>query len=262
MNKERLYIDIGLNLICRQFEDSEEQIVTEAEENGVGVILTGSSLKSSIKSFEFCKTHEGVYFTAGVHPHDAKTFENSTRKKLLSLLLEKKCVAVGECGLDYDRMYSPKDEQLSAFECQLELAREVDKPLFLHERSAVSDFYSLIREYDFGSRQVVHCFTGDPETADRYLNLGCMIGITGWICDNRRNAELLEAVKLIPDDRLLVETDAPYLLPRLDGIKLKNPNVPSNVKYVVQKLAEVRSQDEEELRIKVLENTKRLFGID
>jgi TatD DNase family protein len=141
------------------------------------------------------------------------------------------------------------------------LAEELGLPLFLHERSAAEDFTKILSGHpEAAKRAVVHCFTGDRATVEKYLELGCMIGITGWVCDDRRNAELLDALEVIPAERLMAETDGPYLLPR--GIKgLKNPNVPENIIYVVRKLAEVKGIEEEELRKNILENTMRFFGI-
>lgn len=247
------YVDIGLNLFSSQFKGQEDEIMTRAGEAGVFVIVTGSSLKSSIKA-----AASGYPFTAGIHPHDASSWDEHTAEALEGLLKgERRPVAAGECGLDYDRMFSPKDKQLECFEEQIKLSIKYDLPLFLHERDAADDFYDMLKKYpEAAQRSVVHCFTGNAENVKRYLSLGCMIGITGWICDERRNGDLKEAVKHIPVCRLLTETDGPYLLPR--GIKgLKNPNVPGNVVWVLKKLAELKNMDEEELRLQVLDNLKK-----
>ncbi len=255
------YIDIGLNLFCSQFKGRENEIADDSTAAGVGFIITGSSERSSIAAAEYANTHEGAYSTAGIHPHDAKSCTADTIKTLEKLLESSSVVAVGECGLDYDRMFSPAQVQRDVFEKHICLAEKTGKPLFLHERSAEDDFFEILsRHPEAAKKAVVHCFTGSADTARRYLSLGCMIGITGWICDDRRNAELLQAAKIIPPDRLMIETDAPYLLPR--GIKgLKNPNLPQNVVYVSRKLAEVKCCSEPALRKILLENTKRFFGI-
>ena len=136
----------------------------------------------------------------------------------------------------------------------------MDLPLFLHERDAGRDFIKLMKEHpSVCSRSVVHCFTGSKDMARQYLQLGCYIGITGWICDDRRNHDAVEAVKLIPMERLMIETDAPYLTPR--NIKgLSSRNVPWNIAYVAQKIAEIKETDTEEVRRITLQNTKKFFG--
>lgn len=259
---ETNYIDIGLNLFSKQFAGQEDEIVTRAAQQGVGIIITGSSEHSSAQAASYVKKHPGIYATAGVHPHDAKSCDKLTIEHLRKLLQSSaQMVAVGECGLDYDRMFSPKDVQLKVFEQQIELAEELNKPLFLHERDAAEDFAEILKRHkDICSRAVVHCYTGTKATAERYLELGCRIGITGWVCDDRRNGDLLEALKVIPVERLMAETDGPYLLPR--GIKgLKNPNLPENIVYVVRKIAEVKGVEEDELKRTLLENTRKFFPL-
>ena len=265
MDQNIKYIDIGLNLFSDQFRGHETEIVESAHGKDVNFIITGSSLKSSRLAAEFCEKNpdKSISFTAGIHPHDAKNCEKDTLAKIRSLLTghRKYAVAVGECGLDYDRMFSPADVQRKVFEEHIALAEELELPLFLHERSAAEDFTKILSGHpEAAKKAVVHCFTGDRATVEGYLELGCMIGITGWVCDNRRNQELLDALDAIPVDRLMAETDGPYLLPR--GIKgLKNPNVPENIVYVVRKLAEVKVTDEEELRGQILENPINFFGL-
>ena len=254
-------IDIGLNLFSKQYAGREDEIVSSTAAAGVGIIITGSSEKSSEQAQLYVREHEGIYATVGVHPHDAKSFTKDTASHLHSWICEnEKIVAVGECGLDYDRMYSPKDVQLEVFEKQLSLAEELKKPLFLHERSASEDFAKILKRHSsVCERAVVHCYTGDRETAEEYLELGCMIGITGWVCDERRNAELLDALTVIPKERLMAETDGPYLKPRIRG--LKDPNRPEYIVHVVRKIAEVKGLEEETLRLQLLKNTKEFFGI-
>ena len=157
-------------------------------------------------------------------------------------------------------MFSPKDVQLKVFEEQVNIAEELDKPLFLHERDADADFAQIMKRYPKRcERAVVHCFTGSRATAEKYLELGCMIGITGWVCDERRNAEVVEALRVIPADRLMAETDGPYLKPR--NVKLKGANRPEYIKYVVEKIAEIKEMPAEELAEVLLGNTKRFFGM-
>ena len=258
MKEDIKYIDIGANLFSGQFHNKILEEVERAEEKGVGVIITGSSFESSVGAAKV----ESVYSTVGIHPHDASDCSDEVLEAFEKLLLENESiVAVGECGLDYDRMYSPKDVQLKWFERQVELAVKHKKPLFLHERAAADDFYQILtNQREVCERAVVHCYTGDRETAEKYLELGCYIGVTGWVCDKRRNQELVDALEIIPVEKLMVETDSPYLIPR--GIKgLKNPNRPENIVYVLAEIARIKGVPEEELRIKVLENTRNFFGI-
>ena len=254
------YIDIGLNLFSDQYRGFEKEILKTALENDTAFIITGSSLRSSVLAHEFAADKENVWATAGVHPHDAKHWDGKSREEIRRLAPEKKNAAIGECGLDYDRMFSPKDVQLKVFEEQIDIAEESDKPLFLHERAATEDFAGILKRYPHRCKKaVVHCFTGNRKAAETYLELGCMIGITGWVCDDRRNRELLDALKIIPTERLMAETDGPYLKPR--NVKLKGANRPEYIRYVVERIAEIKQTDADTLAGILLENTKKFFGI-
>lgn len=169
-------------------------------------------------------------------------------------------MAVGECGLDYDRMYSTKENQLYYFKKLIALGEKLKKPLFLHERDAEEDFISCFAGHeDICRRSVVHCYTGNKKTAETLLDMGFSIGITGWICDERRAEALREAVKIIPPDRILLETDAPYLTPR--GIPgLKRTNVPQNIVYVARALARYMGVSEEDVIRHAKINTERISG--
>lgn len=254
------YYDIGLNLFCKQFPEPE-QVIKEAENNGVCCILTGTDNKENAKIDEFVKEHN-VFGTAGIHPHNADRAGKEDFNYIEKILSEnKKIVAVGECGLDYDRMFSTKENQIRCLEKHIVLAEKLGKPLFLHERSAADDFIKRFKKHqDICKKSVVHCFTGNKEILDKYLSMGFSIGITGWICDDRRSKELREAVRIIPLDRILVETDAPYLTPKnVQG--LGRVNVPQNIIYVVKELAKYMKVSEEELIENAKKNTEKLFGI-
>ena len=254
------YYDIGLNLFCRQFPDPEK-VVEQAAENRVCCILTGTDTKENKKISDFVKIHES-YGTAGIHPHNADRAGVEDFQLIERILTgNDRVVAVGECGLDYDRMFSTKENQIRCLEKHIVLAEKLDRPLFLHERSAAGDFIKRFKKHpDICKRSVVHCFTGDRNTLEQYLSMGFSIGITGWICDDRRGKELREAVHLIPMDRILVETDAPYLTPRnVPG--LDRTNVPWNIKYVVKELAKYMKVPEDKLAESARKNTERIFGI-
>ena len=254
------YYDIGLNLFCKQFLEPEK-VIDEAVNNGICCILTGTDIKENKKINNFVKTHD-AFGTAGIHPHNADRAKQEDFQLIEQLLSENdKMIAVGECGLDYDRMFSTKENQIRCLEKHIVLAEKLNKPLFLHERSAADDFIKRFKKHpDICKKSVVHCFTGEKETLDKYLSMGFSIGITGWICDDRRAKELRDAVHMIPLDRILVETDAPYLTPKnVPG--LDRTNVPQNIKYVVRDLAKYMKVEEDVLIENARKNTERIFQI-
>lgn len=253
------YYDIGLNLFCRQFPDPE-RIIGEAAKEGVCCILTGTDMKENLRINEFTKNHS-VYGTAGIHPHNADSAKKEDFELIEKIASEnEKVVAIGECGLDFDRMFSTKENQIRCLEKHIVLAEKLNMPLFLHERSASADFIRRFKNHsEICGRSVVHCFTGDKATLEKYLDMGFYIGITGWICDDRRGKELREAVRILPIDRVMIETDAPYLTPKnVQG--LDRTNVPQNVKYVARELAKHMRADEEELIVAARENTEKVFA--
>ncbi|QKF94547.1 TatD-like protein [Fadolivirus algeromassiliense] len=252
------YIDIGANLTKKQFNDISALLNDAKEWNVERIIITGTTVNNSKQAFEMINMYKWypLYSTAGVHPHDAKTCNKNTLDELRNLLKNDNVVAVGECGLDYDRMFSPKNVQLEWFRKQLDLAVEFNKPVFLHERSAFDDFYNIMVEYKDKIRGVVHCFTGTKEQAQKYIDLGLYIGLTGFICDKRRNKETLEALHTIPLDRLMIETDAPFMSP-----VGKHPNYPSYVSYVTIGIAEELKLKEQELAHQVYNNTIQFFNL-
>lgn len=255
------YIDIGLNLFCRQFRDPD-RIIADAAAAGVSCILTGSDMKENEAVSSYVQTHD-CCGTCGIHPHSADRARPEDFVRIREIVTQNpKIVAVGECGLDYDRMFSSRENQLRCFDRHIRLAEELEKPLFLHERAAAKDFTARMKQHpEQCRRSVVHCFTGDAQTLRTYLDMGFYIGITGWICDDRRGQALREAVKLIPADRLMIETDAPYLTPK--NVKgLGNINVPQNIRYVAAELAKHMRIPETELTEQVLRNTRSFFGMD
>ena len=275
-------IDIGINLMNSAFDKDREDVVKAAAAEGVSpLIITGSGERSSLDAAIFASAYNArkggaLYTTAGVHPHEAKNCGNGTIDFLRELVREKSekgsgVKAIGECGLDYDRDFSPRDVQRRWFVKQVELAAELSLPLFLHERAAFPDFSLILGEYSKAvPAMVVHCFTGTGKELDHYLSLGCYIGITGWICDERRGKHLRELVKNIPKDRLMLETDGPYLLPRdLPGNlpkdhpqKVKNKRNESKLlPHIAETVARHLEKDPAKLAKETFANSKKFFTI-
>ncbi|MBQ8160900.1 MAG: TatD family hydrolase [Clostridia bacterium] len=257
------YCDIGLNLFSSQFHDPA-RILKDAEDAGVSCILTGSDMKENRTIAAYLTASHPpfpVYATCGIHPHNADHARESDFLEMKELLSSPFFVAVGECGLDYNRMFSMKENQLSCLEQHILLAQELSKPMFLHERDASSDMLAVFRRYPgIPERSVIHCFTGDRNQLRAYLDLGFSIGITGWICDDRRADAVRDAVRFLPLDRVMLETDAPYLTPR-DVPGLPRVNVPGNIVYVCRTLARFMNVPEDTLRAAALENTQRFFSV-
>lgn len=259
-------IDIGANLTHDSFEDDRSEVLQRASDAGVTrMIVTGSSSQGSLDAVKLAETEQGrLYATAGVHPHHAADFDDSCVAMLTELAQRDVVVAIGECGLDYFRNFSPRVDQMAAFQSQLEIASAVGLPVFLHQRDAHDDFVEILEPMlpDL-SRAVAHCFTGEGESLREYLAMGLWIGVTGWICDERRGAHLHDIVSIIPDDRLLIETDAPYLLPRTIQPKPKSRrNEPAYLTEVLRIVAEARGQTEEHVAKITTENAIRFFGLD
>jgi TatD DNase family protein len=213
----KTYIDIGINLTNKQFHNDIDNIVQNALDANVShMILTGTSVKNSEQSAQIAKQYSGVlYSTAGIHPHDAKHFDTQSIPKLKALLQQKQVISVGECGLDFDRDFSPRNLQETCYKAQLELAIETQKPLFLHERAAFERFIAITNDYlPQLPKAVVHCFTGTLAEAKAYLDKGFYLGFTGAISDSNRFAHLKEVLQYVPLDRLMIETDAPFMLPK------------------------------------------------
>ncbi|HEU5136363.1 MAG TPA: TatD family hydrolase [Steroidobacteraceae bacterium] len=256
-------IDIGVNLAHDSFDADRDAILRRAHAAGVvQMVVTGSSEDNTRKAIAMSQEHRGVLFaTAGVHPHHAADVTPETLPALQELARDAHVVAVGECGLDYFRDLSPRDLQRRAFGWQLELAAATGKPVFLHQRDAHEDFIAILREHRV-TRGVAHCFTAGEKERDAYLALGLHIGITGWINDERRGLPLREVVKGIPAERLMLESDAPYLLPRDIRPRLSTRrNEPGYLPWVLRAVAAARNEDAAQTaRITTL-NARRLFAL-
>ncbi|MGO2131498.1 MAG: TatD family hydrolase [Halomonas sp.] len=243
-------MDIGANLTHESFGRDLEATLSRARAAGVEtLIITGTDLEHARQALELAGKHPGLYATAGVHPHDASQWSAELSSAMAELHQQSKVVAVGECGLDFNRNFSTPADQERAFEAQLELAASNRLPLFIHERDAGQRMAEILAAWrDDITQAVVHCFTGERDTLYRYLDLDLHIGLTGWICDERRGHHLRELVPDIPLTRLMVETDCPYLLPRNLPAKLKGRrHEPALLPWIVREIAHWRGIDEAEL---------------
>ena len=247
-------IDIGANLTHESFDHDRDAVLARARAAGVAkLVITGASREHSPKALALAQAFPGVlYATAGVHPHHAVEYTDECDAEMRALHAHPQVVAVGECGLDYFRDFSPRPAQRRAFERQLQLAADLaaegsPKPLFLHQRDAHADFLAMMKDFDGRhGPAVVHCFTGTREELFDYLDRDWHIGITGWLCDERRGTHLRELVKHIPADRLMIETDAPYLLPRTVRPQPSHRrNEPMYLAHIVEELARDRGESVE-----------------
>jgi TatD DNase family protein len=284
-------VDIGINLTHPSFDRDSEEVIKNAANAGVKIlIITGTSVSASNKAQAFIAQNQNgpckLYFTAGIHPHEATSCDNSAIEALRGMAGKdaegqgsvdqgpgsqgaedqgpdnQGSVAIGECGLDYCRDYSPRTVQRQCFEKQLELAAELKLPLFLHEREAFADFKDMLKNaMQKVPGAVVHCFTGAEPELETYLDMGCHIGITGWICDERRGLHLANLVNKIPANRLLIETDAPFLAPRdLPGKKIHR-NEPKYLVHIAQVIARHVNKDPIVLAEETYENSIGFFRI-
>lgn len=257
-------IDIGINLAHDSFDADRADVIRRAEEAGVTrMVITGSSLPSTRAAIELVRSDPQRFrCTAGVHPHHAVELDEAALQELATLASQPEVVAVGECGLDYFRNFSPHEAQVLAFRRQLDLAVQLRKPVFLHQRDAHAEFLAILREY--ASRLVggvAHCFTAGAEEARAYLDLGMHIGITGWICDERRGLHLREVVRTIPSDRIVIETDGPYLLPRdIEPKPQSRRNEPMYLPHVLRAIAAARGESPHELASLTTRNAFTIFG--
>lgn len=264
MNNDLTLTDIGANLAHDSFDHDRDEVIERARRAGVDtLLLTGSSLDSSRKVIELAGQHNNLFATAGIHPHEAQHANKEILQQIATLCNDNCVVAVGETGLDFNRDFSPRPEQERVFGAHLEMAADNGKPVFLHQRDAHERFLPMLREYrDALSGGVVHCFTDRKEALFAYLDLNMYIGVTGWICDERRGRELLELVPHIPAERLLLETDAPYLLPRsLRPRPSGRRNEPAFLTEVLRVVAEARQVTPEELARQTSANATRLFRL-
>ncbi|GLZ84539.1 secretion protein MttC [Metapseudomonas resinovorans] len=261
-------IDIGVNLTHPSLARDARALLERAQAAGVRqMVLTGTSLDDSEKALLVAEQLDEsgllLFSTAGVHPHEASDWNSDSQRTLRALLGEARVRAVGECGLDFNRDFSPRPQQEKALEEQLALAAELGKPVFLHERDADERLLAIVRQFrDQLSAAVVHCFTGEKRALYGYLDLDLHIGITGWICDERRGTHLHALVRDIPRGRLMLESDAPYLLPRSLRPKPKHGhNEPAFLTEVLREVAVHRGESPEELALHTTTCARAFFGL-
>lgn len=261
-------IDIGVNLTHRSFQEDLDAVLKRAHQANVRhLLVTGTTLEESHAALELCLANPGIMScTAGFHPHHASELQAHHLQDLKALAQQPPVKAIGECGLDFFRMFSPMEKQILAFERQLELAIALQMPLFLHERDAHQRQWEILKSYrDDLAGGVIHCFTGTKAEAFRYLDLDLYLGITGWICDERRGQHLHEFVADIPLHRLLIETDAPYLLPRIKPalpLPVARRNEPCALPVVLEEIARHHNADMTQIAEATTNNARRLFNLD
>ncbi|MGS2723372.1 TatD family hydrolase [Porticoccus sp. GXU_MW_L64] len=266
-------IDIGLNLASKAFANDRDDILQRALEAGVQhCVLTGTDMESNEIVAQLCEYYAEqfpnmLYCTAGVHPHHASEWTDNSAEDLKALASKSQVVAIGETGLDFNRNFSTPEEQQRAFETQLQVAAEVGLPVFMHERDAHQRQLEILREYrDHLVDGVIHCFTGTKQALFNYLDMDLHIGITGWICDERRGTELQQLVKNVPLQRLMLESDAPYLLPRTidpmpKHLKKSRRNEPAFLPWVLQEVSRHYELPEKEIAAGTTDTAKRFFRI-
>ncbi|GAA6129794.1 TatD family hydrolase [Halopseudomonas sabulinigri] len=259
------WIDIGVNLTDKAFAKDRSEVLERAWQADVSqLLLTTTSLDHADQVLEFCADEPNRLFaTAGVHPHEARHWNSDSHRQLTQLSQHNAVKAIGECGLDFNRDFSPRQAQVKALEDQLSIAVETGLPVFLHERDASETLLPLLRDYrDQLSGAVVHCFTADQKALYAYLDLDLHIGITGWICDERRGTHLHPLMRDIPAGRLMLETDAPWLLPRSMENKPKNRrNEPAFLIEVAHCVAQCRNETLAQLAAHTTATARTLFAL-
>jgi TatD DNase family protein len=259
-----ILFDSHCHLDDKAYDEDLDNIINRAEkENVLGLMIVGIDIPTSLKAIKIARTHDHIITSVGVHPHDAAQCSRAVLDTLLRFAKENPCVkAWGETGLDYNRMFSPAKDQEACFEAQLEIACSLDLPLIFHERDSQGRFYDILNSNGPKSRKgVVHCFSGTREELFKYLDLGYHIGITGIVTLEKRGEYLRSLIPYIPEEKLLIETDAPYLTPAPEKNKYRR-NEPAFVKSVLLKLAEIKKTDPEILSHTIFNNTKKLYQVD
>ena len=255
--------DIACNFTNERFDKDLDEVINRAKTNKITKFgLICSRLSDLDRLLEIYNQYsKDMFFTIGVHPHHANEINDKYLKNLKEAVINNNPHAIGETGLDFFRNLSTYDEQIYAFEEQIKIAIDTNKPLFLHQRDSHDDFIKILRGYSSDiNKAVVHCFTGTQEQLEDYLELDCYIGVTGWICDEKRNVELRKTIKNIPLEKLMIETDCPYLIPKnLPNKPKNNRNEPINLNHIVNEIAVLMEIDIDSLRKQTFKNTINYF---
>ena len=250
--------DIGANLTSSHFSDDLDSVLDESFEAGVKKIcITSSNLQDVRNAKKITERNKNLYYSVGFHPHNAKDFKIEFLKEMSIYLDDPRAICLGEMGLDFNRNFSSREEQILCFESQLSLANSINKPLFLHQRDAHEEFLSILDNYKFNQKLIVHCFTGNLSELEDYLKRDFYIGITGWVCDLKRGLDLRECINHIPQEKLLIETDSPYLSPR----KKIRRNEPKFLIDVAEEVARLRQQTKESIIKSSYENSLNFFNL-
>jgi TatD DNase family protein len=255
-----MIFDSHAHLDDERFDKDRDQIIARAKENGIEYILNpGADLNTSIRAVNLAQKYKNVYAAVGVHPHDVKDIDEDTIQVLKALSNKEKVVAIGEIGLDFYYDHSPRDDQRKWFRRQIELAKEVNLPLIIHDRDAHEETFKILKEYDVGSTGcVMHCYASSVEMAKEYIKMGVYISLAGPVTfKNARKTH--DVAREIPLEWLLVETDSPYLTP--EPYRGKR-NEPSYVKLVAEKIAQAKGISLEEVANQTTLNAKKLFRIE
>ena len=258
------FVDIACNFTHDSFKDNLEEVIANAELEGVERFVLLCASLNDLKPIKIIqnKSPEKYFISAGIHPHHATEIREINYDNLLAKLCSINPNVIGETGLDYFRNISPPDVQRKSFKMHIEIAKELNLPLYLHQRDSHKDFINIIKENRNNfPKFVVHCFTGTQEELNDYLDLGAYIGLTGWICDAKRNIELRKSIKNIPIDRMMIETDCPYLIPKnLPNKPKKNINEPKYLPHIANEIAELIGMKIEELKLATRSNAIEFFS--
>ena len=250
--------DIGANLTSSHFSKDLDVVLNDSLTAGVEKIcITSSNLDDVKNAKKITEKYKNLYYSVGFHPHNAKDFKIEFLNDMSVYLNDPKAICLGEMGLDFNRNFSSKEEQILCFESQLSLANSISKPLFLHQRDAHEEFLSVLDNHKFNQKLIVHCFTGNLSELEEYLKRDFYIGITGWVCDLKRGKELRECINQIPEDKLLIETDSPYLSPR----KKIRRNEPKFLIDVAVEVATLRNETKESIINSSYENSLNFFNL-
>ena len=253
-----MIFDTHVHLNLDDFREDQKEVMARAHHAGVGLFLNvGIDFERSKAAVEFAEKHEGVYATVGLHPHDAQKFTEEGFEELKALVKHHKVKAIGEIGLDYFRNLSPREIQQKVFLRFVELACEMNLPVVIHSREAYSDIYAILKKVSAKHHGLMHCFAGNQKDLEEALDLGLYISFAGPVT-YKKNHELRELVRQVPDNRLLVETDAPYLPP--EPFRGKR-NEPAWIVETLKKMAEVRNINFDQICEETTNNAKHLFRI-